>query len=383
MPDSLGFLRGQAEFMRARGIETSVITSPGAALDAFAASEGVKVHAVPMSRAITPGADVVALAKLVRILRQIGPDIVHSHTPKGGLLGTTAAFIARVPSRIYHMRGLRFAALPRGRQRQLLTMAERTSCSLATRVLSVSHSLRDVAIAERLCAASKISPIGSGSGQGVDALGRFNPDAQPAGLRSTVRAEQGIPEDAQVLGFVGRIVRDKGIGELVGAWRRLREAHPELHLLVVGPFESEDPIDPADRTALETDERVHLTGFRRDTERFYAAMDLLALPTYREGFPNVPLEAAAMRLPVVATRIPGCVDAVADGITGTLVPARDATALHYAIAQYLANAARARDHGAAGRERVVAEFRREAIWEGIARAYDTGPERMRAAEASR
>jgi len=356
--------------MRARGIETTVITSPGPALDAFAASEGVESHGVRMARAITPVADTLALAQLARVLRQIRPDIVHSHTPKGGLLGTTAAFITRVPARIYHMRGLRFAALPQGRQRQLLTMAERTSCALATRVLCVSHSLRDVAIAERLCAASKISAIGSGSGQGVDANGRFNPDVLPAGVRNAVRAEHGIPEGARVIGFVGRIVRDKGIGELLSAWRQLRAAHPDLHLLVVGPFEAEDPIDSADRTALETDERVHLAGFRRDTERLYAAMDLVALPTYREGFPNVPLEAAAMRLPVVATRIPGCIDAVADGQTGTLVPVRDAMALHDAIAHYLANPALARAHGPAGRERVLAEFRREAIWEGIMRVYD-------------
>ena len=369
VPDSLVFLRGQAAYMRSRGIETTVITSPGPALDAFAASEGVEAFAVPMQRAITPRADAVALARLVRLLRRIRPDLVHSHTPKGGLLGTTAAFLARVPSRIYHMRGLRFAASPAGPQRQLLTAAERTSCTLATQVLCVSHSLRDVALSERLCAPAKIRAIGSGSGQGVDATGRFNPDAQPRELRAQVRAEHGVPENARVLGFVGRIVRDKGVAELVAAWRRLRLAHPNLHLLVVGPFEPEDPIDPADRALLEADERVHLVGFRRDTERFYAAMDLVALPTYREGFPNVPLEAAAMRLPVVATKIPGCVDAVADGRTGTLVPARDASALHDAIERYLDDLSLARAHAEAGRARVLAEFRREAIWEGIAGVY--------------
>lgn len=370
VPESLAFLRGQASFMRGRGIETTVITSPGEALDAFAVSEDVASYAVRMPRAITPGADTVALASLVAILRRIRPDIVHSHTPKGGLLGTTAAFLARVPSRIYHMRGLRFAALPVGGRRQLLTMAERTSCALATRVLCVSHSLRDVAIAERLCAPSKIQALGRGSGQGVDALGRFEPDTLPVERRSQVRAEHGIPDDARVLGFVGRIVRDKGISELVAAWRGLRDVYPDLHMLIVGPFEEEDPIDPADRTLLETDCRVHLTGFRRDTERFYGGMDVLALPTYREGFPNVPLEAAAMRLPVVATQIPGCVDAVVDGFTGTLVSARDAVALRDAIALYLANPDLARAHGDAGRVRVLAEFRRETIWEGIATTYD-------------
>jgi len=370
VPDSLVFLSGQPAYMRARGLDTIVITSPGPALDAFGAREGVRTFGVPMSRAITPRADALALASLAQRLRALRPDIVHSHTPKGGLLGTTAAFLARVPARIYHMRGLRFAAMPDGPKRTVLVNAERVSCALATRVLCVSHSLREVALRERLTRAAKIAALGSGSGQGVDATGRFDPASLPPNMRADVRAELGVPADALVLGFVGRIVRDKGIGELVAAWRTLRERFPTVHLLVVGPFEDEDPIASNDRAALERDPRVHLTGFRRDTERFYSAMDLVTLPSYREGFPNVPLEAASMRLPVVSTLVPGCKDAVADGVTGTLVAAGDASALQNALARYLDSAERRAAHGTAGRERVLREFRRELVWEGIARAYD-------------
>ena len=371
VPDSLVFLSGQPAYMRERGIDTVVITSPGPALDAFGAREGVRTFAVPMSRAITPRADAVALARLTRHLRALRPDIVHAHTPKGGLLGTTAAFLARVPSRIYHMRGLRFAAMPPGPKRTLLVNAERASCALATRVLCVSHSLRRVALDEHLTPAAKIAALGSGSGQGVDATGRFNPANLPPNTRAEVRAALAIPADALVLGFVGRLVRDKGVGELVGAWRRLREQFLGAHLLVVGPFEAEDPISPDDRAALEQDPRVHLVGFRRDTERYYAAMDLVTLPSYREGFPNVPLEAASMGLPVVSTRVPGCIDAVEDGVTGTLVPAQDTGALHDALQWYIESPERRTSHGDAGRRRVLLDFRRELVWERVAAVYRT------------
>jgi glycosyltransferase involved in cell wall biosynthesis len=370
VPDSLVFLSGQVSYMRERGLDTVIVTSPGPGLDAFGEKEHVRTFPVAMSRAITPRADAVALASLTHRLRALRPDIVHSHTPKGGLLGTSAAFLAGVPSRIYHMRGLRFAAMPVGPRRTLLVNAERASCALATRVLCVSHSLREVALDERLTRATKIAALGSGSGQGVDATGRFDPAYVPPSSRAEIRAEFGIPADALVLGFVGRIVRDKGIGELVAAWRMLRETFPAAHLLLVGPFEDEDPIAREDRAALEHDARVHLAGLRLDTERFYASIDLVALPSYREGFPNVPLEAASMQCPVVSTRVAGCMDAVADGETGTLVAARDANALADALTRYLGSPDLRASHGRAGRRRVLAEFRRELVWERIADVYD-------------
>jgi glycosyltransferase involved in cell wall biosynthesis len=165
-----------------------------------------------------------------------------------------------------------------------------------------------------------------------------------------------------VLGFVGRIVRDKGIEELAQAWCAVRDEHPEARLLVVGPFEPQDPVAPETEALLRSDPRIHLTGMDWNTPPLYAAMDALVLPTYREGFPNTPLEAAAMGLPVIATRIPGCVDAVADGLTGTLVPPADAHALADAMRKYLANPALRRAHGVAGQERIRLSFRQEVIW---------------------
>lgn len=368
VPMSLMFLRGQVGFMRGRGVEISAVSSPGPELDAFARSEGVAVRAVEMPRRITPLRDLVSVARLRRVLREIRPAIVHAHTPKGGLLGMIAATLAGVPVRVYHMRGLPLMTAS-GLKRRLLRATEALSCRLAHQVFCVSHSLRAVAVEEGVCPPAKIRVLLAGSGNGVDASGRFNPDAVGPRARTETRARFGIPADASVIGFVGRLVRDKGLVELASAWQQLREDFPEARLLLVGPWEPQDPVPAEIRTRLESDPRVHLAGSDWNTPPLYAAMDLVALPTYREGFPNVPLEAAAMGLPVVATRIPGCVDAVWDGATGTLVPPRDGDALARALRAYLADRLLRQQHGCAGRERVLREFQQETLWEALYQEY--------------
>jgi glycosyltransferase involved in cell wall biosynthesis len=370
VPLALRFLRGQPAYLREQGFEVAAISSPGEELRAFAESEGVPVTAIEMPRRITPHRDVVALWKLARELRRQQPAIVHAHTPKGGLLGMLGALLARVPVRIYHLRGLPYMTAT-GRRRQLLMATERVSCRVAHRVICVSHSLREVAIRDGICPPEKITVLAGGSGQGVDAMGRFNPERFPADYRDGLRAELGIAAGARVIGYVGRIVRDKGIHELAAAWSELRARYPDLHLVLAGPLEPQDPIDPGVLRSLRDDARVHLTGWAADTSEVYPAFDVVALPTYREGFPNVPLEAGAMRLPVVATRIPGCVDAVIDGVTGTLVPPRDAVALEAALARYLGDAELRRRHGKAGREQVLREFRPEVIREALLREYES------------
>ena len=368
IPESFGLLAGQIPYMLARGIAISAISSPGEALDALAQREGVPVYAVPMARRITPVEDLTAVWRIYRVLRRIRPMIVHAQTPKGGLLGTIGAWLARVPIRVYHIRGLPLTTAT-GLRRTILRATERVACKLATQVLCVSHSIRDVAVAERLCDASRINVLRGGSGNGVDARGRFDPErVRPE--RDAMRALLGIPTDAIVAGFVGRIVRDKGMIELVDAWSVLREEFPNLHLLVVGRFEEQDPIPQYVEETLRTDARIHVVPWWNDMPSLYAAMEIVVLPTYREGFPNVPLEAAAMELPVVSTTVPGCVDAVQGGVTGTLVPARDATELATAIRAYVREPERRRAHGYAGRQRVLRDFQQHDIWDALRGEYE-------------
>ncbi len=368
VPISLIFVRGQAAYMKSRGFSVDVISSPGRELDAFAMQEGATPYAVEMTRSIKPLRDLPALFRLWRIFRSVRPRIVHAHTPKGGLLGTIAAFLAGVPVRIYHIHGLRFLTAE-GLKRSLLRWTEWISCSLAHQVFCVSPSVREVAITEGICKAEKVKVILRGSSNGVNAAGDFSPERFGSKDRAKLRERYGISADAQVLGFVGRIVRDKGIVELAESWRQLREAFPSLHLLIVGDFESQDPV-PADvEQMLRSDPNIHLAGRVDETCSFFAAMDVVILPTYREGLPVVPLEAAAMELPVVATRIPGCTDAVMDGVTGTLVPVHDAGGLTEAVRKYLECPELRTRHGRAGRGRILRDFHPEDVWREIYNEY--------------
>ena len=352
VPLTLRFLRHQVSTLRELGWDVHCISSPGPLLDAFAREVGVSVHAVPMARTITPLQDLAAVLRLWRTIRRLKPDIVHAHTPKGGLLGMLAAFFARVPTRVYHLRGLPMVTAS-GARRRLLRAAERTSCSLAHEVISVATTLRRTALAEGLCSAEKMKVLARGSGQGVD-VERFDPDkAKSAGAK--LRQELGIPADALVVGFVGRLVGDKGVGELAQAWQKLREEFSEAYLLLVGPEETRDALAESVLGALRADERVHLAGFIDAPDPYYAAMDVVAFPSYREGFPNVPLEAGAMGLPLVVSNIPSCLDAVRENETALVVPVKDADALCSAIASYLADPALRSQHGEAGR-RFVSEF---------------------------
>lgn len=369
VPDSLIFLDGQIQFMKRHGFEVSIVSSPGPFLFEFGKRAEVDVYPIDMPRRLTPVLDARSLAALYRVVRKVQPHIVHGHTPKGGLLAVLAALAARTPVRIYHMRGLLLITAT-GFRRPLFAATERLACATAHHVLCNSHSLRETALREALCSPHKLEVLLAGSGNGVDSKGRFNPDAFPASVRLAVRNEIGVPESAPLVGFVGRLVGDKGIGELCAAWRAAREEVPAAHLVVVGPYEPRDPISAADKRLLEADPRIHVLGFRRDLPELYRAMDLLVLPTYREGFPNVLLEAQAMRLPVVSTRVEGCVDAVEDGATGLLVPAKDSDALKHAMLKYLRDPEMRTKHGVAGRMRVTTLFERERLWEALLRRYE-------------
>lgn len=385
VPMSLMFLPAHVAHLRRAGFEVHVASSPGPLLEDFSTSHQVPAHGVPMARGINPGADLRSLVRLWRLIRRLRPAVVHTHTPKAGLLGSVAARLAGVPVVVFTVHGLP-QMTRRGWSRRLLDFTTRLSCRAAQRVVCVSRSLRDWLNDERLCPAAKLVVCGSGSIAGVDALEVFNPERFDRAARGDVRAAYGIPAGAVVLGYVGRIVAEKGIGELAAAWRVLRQRCPRLHLLLVGPWEAHDPLAPSDEHLLRTDPRVHLAGMRRDVPPQLAAMDLFVNPTHREGFGLANLEAAAMGLPVVSTRIPGCVDSVEDGVTGTLVPARDSAALLAAVESYLTDPALRARHGRQGRQRVLRDFQPDAICAAVEREYRrllaaAAPDRRRPAAA--
>ncbi len=368
VPQTLSFLHGQVGYMKDRGFEVHAISSPGAMLDQFGEVEGVPVRAVPMTRQVTPLLDLVMLWRLYRLLTKIKPTILHAHSPKGMLLGMLSAAMAGVPVRVCTLHGLGYVP-GSGLKGALVRSSTRLACTLAHSVLCVSPSSRDAAHDEGIANLGKLRVLGNGSANGIQALSRFNPALLEDDARRKARQSYGIPQDAIVIGFVGRIVRDKGLGELARAWAALSGEYPRAHLLIVGEFEAQDPVGREVEEAFAADERVHLPGRISVIETAYACMDLLVLPTYREGLPTAALEAAAMALPVVATRAVGCVDAVVDGVTGTLVPVRDWEALATATRTYLQDPALRARHGQAGRERVLHDFQPSVVWDAVYQEY--------------
>lgn len=371
VPQSLGFFRGQLRFMQDLGLHIEVICGPGEGIDEFAAREGVRVHVVPMARRIDPRADVRAIRAMRKIYRDVGPDIVHAHTPKGGLLGVLSARSAGIPLVIYQLRGLRLATLT-GSRRLLFEAVERTSLNLAHGVIANSHSLRQEVIDLGLVDPARIRVLGAGSGNGVDARGRFDPARVPAGRREELRGKLGVKDGEVLIVFIGRLVRDKGIGELAEAWRQISTSHPTAHLALIGGEDDTDPVPPEVLSTFVPERRAHRVPATQDVQSWYAASDVVVLPTYREGMPNVLLEAAAMGKPVVATKVAGCVDCVADGRTGWLVEPRDAHALLEGLLRYVSSATLRAQHGGHAREHAIQTFDPSRLFGLLAGYYGAG-----------
>ena len=342
LPDRLSVLREA-------GYRISLLSSPGELLDRTARSEEVSPYAIPMERGIAPLSDFVSLLRIWRLLREIRPDIVEFSTPKAGLLGNIAAMLCRIPVRVYLLRGLRLETLS-GLARQISVIAERLAAYSSQVVICNSRSLRERAMDFRIAAGQKLVLLGEGSSNGVDPA-RFSPG------QSSIRETLGIPIDSLVIGFAGRLTVDKGLPELVKAFEAVLLQHPNSYLLLVGWFDaSDDALDAVIRARIEKHTRIVCTGLVADTAAYYRAMDVMVLPSWREGFPNVILEAAATGIPVIATHCTGSRDAVIPEVTGLLVPPGYPDAIAEAVLSLLQDPDRRRRMAKAARAWVAENF---------------------------
>ncbi len=358
-------LLNQLLSIRAAGYEVSGISALGVDVPVLVAA-GIPHIPVAMTRNMTPGADLLSLLRLYRVMRKERFTIVHTHNPKPGLLGQLAARMARVPIVINTLHGFYFHEHTPPFWRRFFITMEKVAARCSDVILSQNREDIQTAVREGICKPELIKPLGNG----ID-IGRFDRNRLSAELLAQKRQELGIPQGVPVVGFVGRLVREKGILELMEAAVEIRKQVPAVRFLLIGLVDHEKPdaLTPAVAGEYGLADSCVFAGFREDMPELFALMDVFALPSHREGFPRSPMEASAMGVPSVVTDIRGCREAVEDGRNGCLVPLRNAELLGAALLDLLQDREKARRMGENGRQMAEERFDEQLVFERVKAEY--------------
>lgn len=361
----LGLLGGQLGFLN-REFEVVGLAADTGCLDTVARNEGIRVIDVPMRRDISLWSDLRSLFTMIRVLRKERPFIVHSNTPKGSLLSMVAGKLVGVPNRLYTVTGLRYQG-ESGTKRKLLMLMERITCFCATRVIPEGEGVKKTLRADRITG-KPLNVIHNGNISGID-TSFFSP-AAVGKTRKELREELGFEDDDFVFVFVGRIVKDKGMNELADAMRCLKRTDSRCKLLLVGPFESDlDSLAEGNEEFFRTDESIKYVGFQSDVRPFLLAADALVFPSYREGFPNVVMQAGAMGLPSIVTDINGCNEIIQEGLNGRIIPPRDEAALESVMRWFMDNPEAVSSMAAHARYMIQSRYEREDVWNALLEMY--------------
>jgi glycosyltransferase involved in cell wall biosynthesis len=334
VPESLYLLlKGQLSYMN-RFFEITGISSKGAMLEEVEKSEGIRVHPVNMTRSLTPLKDLVALWKLCRFFFRGKPSIVHTHTPKAGTLGMIAAFICRVPVRMHTVAGLPLLEV-KGPKRLLLDIVERITCACATGVYPNSMGLMNIIVKNRFCRPEKLKLLGNGSSNGIN-LEFFSPGKVKKERAENIKKEISAGDNEFIFIFIGRLVKDKGINELVRAFVSLNCLYEKTRLLLIGNFEADlDPLEGQTVTMIKNNPAIFHAGYQSDIRPYLTISNVLVFPSHREGFPNVPIQGLAMRVPAIVTDINGCNEIVSDEYNGLIINPKDEESIFQAMERLL------------------------------------------------
>jgi len=360
-------LRQQLQFMSAH-YDVVAVSSPGKLLEDVGINEGVRTVPVAMTRAITPLQDLKALWRLYKLFKEERPAIVHTHTPKAGLLGMLAARLANVPTRLHTVAGLPLME-NKGIKRKVLEIVEWLTYACATKVYPNSKNLAQFILEHKFCTAHKLSVLGNGSSNGINTT-FFNLSSEIEEQAARLRATLDIKATDFVFLFVGRLVRDKGLEELVNAFTALKKRHGNIKLLLVGPFEPElDPLSAQVLGQIQKDSDIINVGFQQDIRPYLAVSQALTFPSYREGFPNVPMQAGCFHLPSIVTNINGCNEIIEDGKNGLIIPVKDAMALENAMERLLTDKTLYQQLSANARSMIVARYDQKFFWNVLLKEY--------------
>ena len=360
-------LKGQLRFMQ-QFYDITAICSDRERLEKAGGNEGVKTYPVDLTRQITPIKDLKALWKLYRYFRKEKPDIVHTHTPKAGLIGMMAACFAKVPNRLHTVAGLPLMEAS-GLKRIILNFTEKLTYQCAHRIYPNSEGLYEFIVKNKFCPEYKLKIIGNGSSNGIDTA-HFSPDFYSFEQKEEIRSGIEISNDAFVFCFVGRLVKDKGLNELMQAFIEINKKCRYAKLLLVGPLERElDPLSPETETEIRNHPDIISVGFQTDVRPYLAISDIFVFPSYREGFPNVVMQAGAMKLPCIVTDINGCNEIVEDGINGLIIPPKNKEQLQAKMQLLLENSGLRNQIKQNARSMIISRYEQKMVWEALLEEY--------------
>ena len=362
-------LKGQMSFMSKNGFDVITISADGQELNDVIESEKCKHFIVPFTRKITIIKDLYATYKLYRILIREKPDIVHTHTPKAGIVGMLASYFARVPARLHTVAGLPLVETT-GFKRFILNYVEQLTYRCSTMVYPNSFGLKEIILKNRFTTKNKLKIIGNGSSNGID-TSYFDPELFFSLENNTLKSELGVESNDFVFIFVGRVVSDKGINELVEAFDRFCILEQDIKLLIVGPLEDElDPLNKQTKLLINNNDKIILAGYQNDVRPYFAISDSLVFPSYREGFPNVVMQAGAMGLPSIVSDINGCNEIIVNNINGLIIGVKSVQTIYDAMIKitsdkYLFNKLRLNS-----RDSIKIKYEREAFWGMLLNEYE-------------
>jgi glycosyltransferase involved in cell wall biosynthesis len=360
-------LTGQLRFMSSF-YDVVAVSSENEFLQKVGNREGVRTFHLEMSRKITPISDLLAVIKLYFFLRKEKPFIVHTHTPKAGIVGMLASKLAGVTHRFHTVAGLPLLE-SKGFKRKLLDFVEKLTYSCATKVYPNSNGLVEIILQNKYVQADKLKVIANGSSNGID-TSYFNPNLFFETQNMELKAALAILTSDFVFVFVGRLVSDKGINEMVSAFKIVNEKYPKTKLLLVGDYEADlDPLQPLTLEEIQNNNSIITAGFQRDIRPYLAIADALIFPSYREGFPNVVMQAGAMGLPSIVTDINGCNEIIVDGENGTIISVKNTAALIEKMEFLMTNENYFKKLKSNAREMIVSRYEQQIVWKALLEEY--------------
>ncbi|MFA6275994.1 MAG: glycosyltransferase family 4 protein [Pedobacter sp.] len=361
-------ISGQMKYMGEQGFEVVMISSDFEEKDQLASSEQAEFIPVNMTRTISPFADLKSLYQLIKVFRELKPQIVHTHTPKAGLLGMLASWLVGVPIRLHTVAGLPLMETV-GVKRKVLALVEQLTYACATKVYPNSSNLKEFIIHQKFAKTDKLKVIGNGSSNGIDTHAFKKNDEVLQ--KADVLAQQHLVSSTDfTFIFVGRLVKDKGIEELVEAFDQLAVKYPDLKLLLVGPEENElDPLSAKCLEIISKNKAIIAVGYQNDVKPYLALSKALVFPSYREGFPNVPMQAGCFDLPAIVTNINGCNEIIIPNENGLLIPTKNSEALRSAMECLYLDQDLYRRMASKARAMIVDRYEQQKVWELILSEY--------------